>query len=172
MAHASRETHAVSGYSGLQITLHWIVAAIVIFQVAAGDSMGALWRATTRGETVSGTDQLLGQIHVWGGVAVLIFALWRLWLRHSRGVPAPPESEPAPLRFVASATHVLLYLILIGAPLMGMAAWFGGVRDAAEIHEMVKLPLIVLVALHVIGALAQHFWMRSDVLKRMLRPQT
>jgi cytochrome b561 len=36
----------------------------------------------------------------------------------------------------------------------------------------VKLPLIVLVALHVIGALAQHFWMRSDVLKRMLRPQS
>lgn len=171
MAVTGNAARAVTGYSGLQIALHWIVAALVIFQVVAGDSMGALWRSVERGEAVSATDQTLGSIHIWGGIAIFFFALWRLWLRYSRGAPDLPQDELPALKFIANATHVLLYVILIGAPLAGAAAWFGGIEAAAEIHELVKLPLILLVVLHVSGALVQHFVKKTDVLRRMMRPQ-
>lgn len=50
----------------------------------------------------------------------------------------------------------------------GLVAWFGGVGQAAEVHGLMWNPLLALIGLHVIGALAQQFWFKSDVLKRII----
>jgi cytochrome b561 len=171
MSITKNRTAPVSGYSGLQIALHWTVAALIVYQIAAHESMAAVWEALEDGEQAGPTDAFLAQIHVWGGIAILVFAVWRLWLRYTRGAPALPQSEHWAARLVAHATHVLLYAVMLGAPLLGAAAWFGGIEQAAEIHEMVKFPLIALVVLHAGGALVQHFVLKTDVLKRMTRPQ-
>ena len=46
-----------AGYSLLQITLHWIVAALVIFQLFFGESMTAAVDAVAEGGTASSFDQ-------------------------------------------------------------------------------------------------------------------
>ena len=56
-------------------------------------------------------------------------------------------------------------------PLTGATAWLFGVELAGEVHEFLKNVLIAVVALHIAGALYEHFVTRSDVLKRMLRPE-
>lgn len=55
-------------------------------------------------------------------------------------------------------------------PLAGLGAWFGGIGVLGEVHGFMWVPLLVLVGLHVVGAMVQQFWFGSDVLRRMVVP--
>ena len=155
----------MKGYSRTQILLHWLIAALVIFQVVAHESMESVYGARKRGEAAP--DLPLADAHVVCGI--LIFALARLYLRLVRGAPPPPESERPVLRFAAGATHALLYAIILAMPATGALAWFGDVSTAARLHAM-AMPLVAfLVLLHTLAALYHHFVLKTDVLRRMLR---
>ncbi len=158
----------MKSYSLSQILLHWIVALLVLVQILNDDAIGRAFRALRRDPAA--VPGAIAQMHVYIGIAVLVLVLWRLALRFTRGVPRPPADEPRFLRLAAVATHVLLYGLLLAIPLTGLAAWFGGSRQAAELHEAMKLPLIALVALHVAGALYQQVVRRNGVLARMVSP--
>jgi cytochrome b561 len=163
--------HVRSGYSLLQIVLHWTIAVLVIFQLLFHEGMEEAWDAREDGERATAGDELGAVIHVAVGVTILVLALIRLVVRLKRGAPPVPPQHPLPLRLVASATHLLLYGFIIVQPLTGAAAWFLGIEDAADVHELGRFVLIPLVALHAGGALAEHFVFRTDVLKRMLKPE-
>jgi cytochrome b561 len=45
------------------------------------------------------------------------------------------------------------------------------VKLAGDVHELLQNVLLVMIALHIAGALFQHFILRSQVLMRMLRPE-
>ncbi len=103
------------GYSISQIRLHWLVAVLVLAQFLNEDAIGAAWRAFRRGAAeIPGGPLVLA--HVWGGVAILGFVLWRITLRLTRGAPPLPPEEPRMLRIVAAATHGTLYLLLLLVP--------------------------------------------------------
>ena len=110
-------------------------------------------------------------LHIGAGALIFVLHLWRLWLRFTRGAPPLPAEEPAPLRFLASATHVLIYVLLIGMPISGSIAWFAGVEQAGAAHALATNVLLALVALHVAGAFFQQFVLKTDVLTRMAVPQ-
>ncbi|MFO1209390.1 MAG: cytochrome b/b6 domain-containing protein [Amaricoccus sp.] len=156
----------MKSFSLPQILLHWIVALLVLLQFLNDDAVGRALRALRRDGTPPG---FLASAHVYVGIAILALALWRLALRRTRGAPPPPADEPPLLRLAAAATHALLYLLLLALPLSGLAAWYGGVRPAAGLHETLKPVLLGVVALHVAGALYQAFVLRSDVVARMVR---
>ena len=161
----------VTGYSRTQIILHWVVAALMIIQFVFHEYMVDAWRAYRKGEVVDGTTGFLATSHVWIGIAVGLFALWRLWLRFTRGAPPAPADEPQVLRILAAVTHIGLYLLMLAMPLSGIVVWFFGIRDAGEAHEIMRFPLIALFLLHVGGALAHRFFFKSGVMERMVRPQ-
>ena len=160
---------APKGYSARQIRLHWIVTALIILQFLLHEPMSEAWDMIEDGQG-PGSDWLVLS-HVIGGILVLIFALWRLALRATRGVPPPPDSEPPLLRRAAHLGHLALYALMIAMPLSGMAAWFGGIDPAAEAHELMKVALLALVAAHVLAALWHQFWLKDGLLLRMKRPQ-
>lgn len=158
------------GYSVTQIFLHWLIAALVFFQLIFGEGIGQAWRAYRRGTEPSADASFDADLHVYAGIAILLLALWRLALRLRYGAPPPPAGENIVQKWVAKAAHVVLYLAILLMPVSGSVAWFGGVETAGEVHEIGKPVIIVFVALHALGALYQHFVVRSDVLMRMLRP--
>lgn len=158
---------APKGYSTLQIALHWLVALIVVHQFVLHKGIETAWDAYKAGQAAP--FSVLAGLHVAGGILVLAFVLARIAMRLKRGAPELPVEEPMVLRLAAHATHWGLYLLLIGLVGSGMAAWFGGVKLAASAHGTFKNLLMLLVALHVAGALFQHFWLKSDVLRRMMR---
>ncbi len=164
----SATVSAPKSYSTVHKVLHWIVAAIIIEQLLLGEYMSEAWQAFERSADVSGLSAPVVLLHIWGGLSVAAFAVWRLFLRKSNGVPETPKDEPAALKFAANATHVVLYVLMFLVPLSGAVAYFGVVETAGDVHTLMKPVLIVLVGLHVVGALYQHFWLKSDVLKRML----
>ena len=159
------------GYSGAQIALHWTVAALVVAQIVLHDGMVAAYAAGRGVGTATESELFLADLHVAFGIAVFALALLRVALRVRRGAPPPPQDEHPALRIAAKATHFALYALILLMPVTGGLAWFGGIEAMAELHGAGKAAILALVGLHVLGALYQHFYLRTDVLRRMLRPE-
>ncbi|MBW6506533.1 MAG: cytochrome b/b6 domain-containing protein [Rhodobacteraceae bacterium] len=157
-----------TGYLASQIWLHWLVALLIIPQFLLNESMGQAWRAIERGQEV--TPSVLITAHVVAGVAVLALVLWRLVLRLTHGAPPPPASEAPALQMVGKITHGLLYLVLALLTVSGGMAWFGGIKASAGVHEAATSLLLLLVSLHVLGALYHQFVLKTNLLARMKRP--
>ena len=155
-------------FSLAQRVLHWTTVLLVLFNLLASEDMEHWWRAVRRG-TEPAPDLLTGaNLHAYVGIALLALTLLRLVLRVLRGGPADPAVEPAPFRLLARLTHAGLYILLIAMPLAGMAAYYGGLAQAGELHgELMKTALWILIGLHVAGALAHQFYWKTDVLRRM-----
>ena len=169
-------------YSTVSLILHWLIAALVVTQVAL------IWAHEATNGPIS---REFVQIHKSVGLGILVLTLGRIGWRIAN--PAIPLPDPMPRwqKLLARTTHVLFYAFLIGMPLVGWAAssaggreieWFGlfvwpslpigGGREMAgnlmDLHRLAAKALYVLIALHVIGALKHHFVDRDNVLHRMI----
>lgn len=158
---------APAGYSRVQIGLHWGVAALIGVNLAFEDWIKTGWRAIRdTGVPVYDAGALA---HIGVGVAVLVFALWRLGLRFTRGVPDLPAGMSRAERLASHLGHAALYTLMIGAPVIGLAAWFTASGDLAELHELAKPAFILLISVHVLAALWHQFVRRDGLLARMKR---
>ena len=155
------------GYSATQIALHWIVAILILSQYLLAEGMEEAWEVVEDGgQAVTTTGAL---IHILIGAAVFLFALWRLSLRFSRGAPGPAEGETGLQALIAKGTHLLLYLMMLGLPVGGAAAWFLGIEVAAELHIVGKTVLMLLIFLHILGALYNQLFLKNRLIGRMMK---
>jgi cytochrome b561 len=115
---------------------------------------------------------------------IVIRILWRLAHRP----PALLASYKAIERKIAAGAHHLLYLLMIALPLSGVIMainskygikWFGisfisgtdnkPARDFwVEVHEVIGVILLVIVIVHILGALKHKFIDKDETLRRML----
>ncbi|MFQ3595054.1 MAG: cytochrome b [Sphingomonadaceae bacterium] len=178
-------------YSGLSITLHWLIALLIVGNLAGGFFASGLL------ESEVATDRQLGfrliQLHKSFGLTVLVLSLARLLLRIVEGFPPLPAHMTRTERVLAKLTHGGFYALMIGIPVAGWVMvsaspiglptfWFGlfawphlpvaTSADLAErasgVHEALAIGAIVLLVLHVGAALKHHFLDRDEVLARML----
>jgi cytochrome b561 len=114
---------------------------------------------------------------------IIIRILWRL----THKSPALLDSYKAWERKLATGAHHLLYLLMIALPLSGIIMatyskygikWFGidfikGLDNAAmrdifkEVHEIVGALILLVVIIHIIGALKHKFIDKDDTIRRM-----
>lgn len=162
-------SYTARGYSALQVSLHWVIAALVLFQLIFGESMTTVRDAAEGGEAVSSSDQFLATAHYWVGIAVLVLVALRLMVRLASG-PADPVPGTAPwMAIAAKITHWLFYGLLVAVPVTGLLTIYG--PDAfGDIHSLGKPIFIALIALHALAALFHQFWVKDGTLKRMLVP--
>jgi cytochrome b561 len=114
----------------------------------------------------------------------------RLGWRLTHQAPELPATTPARQRSLASAMHVLLYLLMIAVPLSGwlmssakgfQTVWFGvlplpdlltknvELGDLLQqMHKLLNYSMAALVFAHLGAALKHHFIDHDDVLARML----
>lgn len=168
--------------------LHWLIAALVLTLLPLGWVMVDLVSDLQR-------KLALYQLHKSLGLTVLTLAVLRLAWRALNRAPDLPPDTPAWEALAARGTHAALYLLLLAIPLSGflMAAastlgiptvWFGVLAiphpiapsEAAyavlrTLHDLLGKLLVLLLALHVAGALRHHLVLRDDVLRRMLPGQ-
>lgn len=168
MVSQSKIAPVPAGYSSRQIVLHWIVFILVAFQFVMGDNMTDLFR-TAHGGRPTGTSAIWAPIHIAVGILILVAMLARLALRRLDGVPAAPKQHPA-LEWLAGAVHAGLYADLIGAPIVGVIAYFFLPAFAGLHHLMARKILFALFALHFAGALWHRLVVRDGVMTRMVRP--
>ncbi len=158
-----------TGYSRLQIRLHWIITILIVAQFVFNESIVGAWDMFIK----TGTTEFspLVAAHVFGGIAILLLVLWRLAVRLKRGAPLPPESEHPLLKMAAHLSHWLLYALMILMPVSGVLAWFGGIEQAATNHFYMKFAMLGLVALHVVAALFHQFVLKTNLIQRMKTPE-
>ncbi|MEQ1602928.1 MAG: cytochrome b [Methylophilaceae bacterium] len=121
------------------------------------------------------------------GVTLLALIALRVLWRITHRPPALLVSLTAFERKLSHATHHLLYVLMVAVPVAGFLTslygkygvlWFGiplvaGLENEAlhklleEVHEITGIVLLVVVLLHVAGALKHKFIDKDETLKRM-----
>ncbi|TCP60266.1 cytochrome b561 [Rhodovulum bhavnagarense] len=158
---------SVTGYSRMQIRLHWAVFALVALQfLLAGGMSSAFDKFMETGEK---SFSILVALHILPGVLVLILAVWRIVLRMLRGVPAPDPSHSPAQVMVARVMYGLFYVLLVLLPVSGMVAWSQGSGMAGNVHSALRVVLMILIVLHVAAALAGQYIKKDGTLARMMK---
>lgn len=173
---------ATSRYTRTAIALHWVVAALILFNLAFG--------LYTVNLPLSPQKLKFFSFHKWIGVTVFVLVAARLLWRLAHPAPALPATmKPWELK-AARASHVMLYVLFFAAPLSGWlfssAAGFQTVylgvlpipdllsknKEVADVlkiaHHWINYTLAALIALHAAAAVKHHVVDRDDVLVRML----
>lgn len=168
-------------YSYTAITLHWLLALLLAFQIALGWALEG-----------DNSPELFAryQLHKSVGITILLLSLARLALRLF--APRPPASEgPAWTRALAGTVHWLFYLVMILGPITGWLivstarvqvptllyglfpwphlpvgrSWH---EPAEAIHGAMAWLAIGLFALHIAGALRHQWLLGKPELQRMI----
>ncbi|WP_274626691.1 cytochrome b [Arvimicrobium flavum] len=176
-----------AGYGWGAILLHWVIALLFIGEFALGWTMVRLESQRTAFELI--------QLHKAFGFLLLGLVVLRLGWRAANTRPDLPPTLGSLEAMAAHAAHWLLYVAMFVAPLTGWALVSVSVLDIpsmpfglfvvpnlpmqmsdeaetfwAAAHEVLAWGAIAIVALHALAALRHHFWLKDDVLKRMIRP--
>jgi cytochrome b561 len=162
--------------------LHWLIVILIIIQVVL---------ASIAEDLPIGPKKI--EVYAWHksvGITILCLAVLRLLWRRANPTPELPSTLKPYERVLAKVTHVGLYVLLFAQPLTGWmmtsargfpVSWFGFLQlpdfvpknqalynAMKETHDTLALALYVIVFLHVAAALKHHFFLKDDVLRRML----
>jgi cytochrome b561 len=168
----------VSRYHPLLVALHWILAVLIIAALA----LGALVMVK-----IPNTDPMKFEAlrsHMIGGTLILVLMLVRLVVRIRTEHPALPSAGHPLLDRLAWASHRLLYVAALGQAISGLfmalqtglpAILFGGgtlpadfwVYPIRTVHYLFSRMLMVLIALHIAGALYHTLLLKDGLLRRM-----
>ncbi|MGZ5802597.1 MAG: cytochrome b [Xanthobacteraceae bacterium] len=172
---------ATATYSMTARIIHWLIAAIILIVLPIGLALNYLPEGPFQ-DFVYNLHRSLGATLI---PLVALRVIWRL----THTPPPLPADIPAVQRIAASATHFLLYLILIAQPIIGWIATsaypaeipvFGlfklppiwsenrALSDALfKVHWNLGVILTVLLFMHIGGALYHQFIRRDEILRRM-----
>lgn len=154
-------------WTKLNVVLHWLIVVLLVVQYLVSESMEGLWDATTEGKLLTPETHFYGWVHIITGSVVLVAAALRLADRLRNGRPPHSAVEPHWALLLSKVTHAAMYAVLILMPALGLAAWLSGIDGLAQLHTLLWTPLLVLIGLHVVGALAQQFYFRTNAIGRM-----
>jgi len=160
--------------------LHWLMALMILLMLIIGVGM------------VSTTGPLypsLLALHRPIGVVILVLAGARLVLRLRTGAPPLPEDLPAAQKLAARGSHLLLYLAMVGLPLIGWGMLSAGGYPVEmtkgfalpailphdltlfallrQAHTLIALLFFALILAHLAAALVHGLIRRDGVLESM-----
>lgn len=170
-------------YSTGAMIFHWVIAILVIWN----------WRIAEAAEGAASRQEAIAIFadHKALGILILVLTAARLGWRLTHPVPALPDRYAGWEKTLSRVVHILFYVMLIGLPLGGWMAnslsgreidFFGmfvipalpvGVNEEAgkavfDLHATGGKALLILVGLHIVGALKHTFVDKVGGLSRML----
>ena len=169
----------VSRYHPALVVLHWLLAILIPTALA----LGVLVVAKIPNSDPMKAEALRG--HMAGGILILTLMLLRLLIRFATRHPAAASTGNSLFDGLAWVSHRLLYLAVIGMAAAGLTMaietgilgiligqhpqvpadfWVYSSRYA---HYLISRLLMVLIALHIAGALYHTLIRRDGLLRRM-----
>lgn len=173
----------ISRYTRTAIALHWLIAVMIGSAFTLGLIMSDM-------PGLSMAKLKYYSWHKWMGVTIFILALLRVMWRATHSAPPLAAGLPAWQRHAASATHLMLYVLIIVIPLTG---YFYSLAAGVQVvylgiiplpvliaknevlkeilkstHSILNFSMAGLIALHALGALKHYFIDRDGTLARML----
>ncbi len=151
-------------YSGVQITLHWLISGLIVANYVLSEGMPEIFDGTIEGKPVVGW---VAPVHVWIGMAVLGLVLVRLVMRSLQGVPEVPDYSV--MHRIGGVVHYVLYALMIAVPALGAITWFWGVDATADWHVYAMNAMMLLALGHAAAAIFHQFVLKDGLLMRMIR---
>ena len=176
--------HAPSSnrYTAVAILLHWAIAGLILFMIWLGWNMD--------------DNEARFQLHKSIGIAILFLSVARVMWRWLNPPPPLPDNMTPLEKRLSHGVHVAFYALMIGLPLLGWllvstssfqvstvlfgtVSWphlpfteglrGGVVHDVTEfLHSKGAWVLIILLGLHVAGAIKHEVAAEEGVFKRMI----
>lgn len=180
--------HELDHYIYPHRVLHWLVAGAVLLALASGLTIGTVGYERTVTLVGNTLTNLLYTSHKTLGLTILLLMTLRIITRVAFVVPDHDPPLNAFERIVSTSVHHLLYLALVIMPLLGWVATASGGYPVEFLHW--QLPaliserpalsdqlytwhgrlgwaILVLIVLHVAGALFHWRIKHDNVIKRM-----
>ncbi len=177
--------NASTHYTKVAVVLHWLIAALLLGQIAFGWFLETVPRGTPmRGVYVN--------FHKSTGLTLALLIVARVLWRLANRPPPLPSFMPSWERRAATLSHLALYACMLGMPLSGYIAsnfskygvklfnWVllppWGTEDARvyaifnTTHVVLSYLFVALIVLHV-GAAVWHAARRDGVLGRIWLPR-
>lgn len=154
-----------TGYSTVQIGLHWLVAVLILVNWFVAEGMEEVFDGSLEDPTVA------GGWHVWIGLAVLALVVLRVVVRLVTGAPAAGGVAGTLAQRLAGLGHMVLYVLMIGVPLGGAIVWFGKVEALGDGHALAANIMMVIAGAHSLVALFHQYVIKDGLLLRMMRPR-
>lgn len=174
---------AAARYNKVAITLHWIVAVLVLVLIGLGVYMVDIPRGTPE-------RSFFYNLHKSIGLTTGIIVLIRLWWRAKHPPPALPASMPGWQVTASKISHALLYMCLIMMPIAGFTA-SQFTKWGVNYFEIVKIPpmgspnkvlydffqgvhvntsyvLMAVLIVHIAAAIHHLLFVKDGVFQRML----
>jgi cytochrome b561 len=172
-------------YSSTARGFHWWTVALVALQVPLGLYMA--FRGNVQG-IFDATTNFLYSSHKTIGLVILFLVIARLIYRIAHGAPRDEPTITTWQKGASHATHWMLYLLLLTVPILG---YLGvslypslGLFDVVTLpgivapdqeaagtvlyyHWLAAVVLVLLVGVHVAGALFHYFIRKDGVLARI-----
>ena len=168
-------------YGSIAKALHWLIAIGIFAIIYLGLQQDGMERGDARSQ--------IRFIHSSIATITLILMTFRIVWRFLNEVPSHPLGMPAWQRLSSTVVHWGLYITVFAQLIAGaMMAGTGGKgipvfnfftipipvlenHDAHEwwegVHKLAWIPIAVLLSVHVLGALYNHFIVKNDVVRRM-----
>lgn len=171
---------APSRYHPLTVTLHWLLAVILVVALVMGSQVL---------EKIPNTDSekinaLRG--HMMAGGLILLLTLLRIFVRFKAPAPNPVPTGSAILDKVAALVHVLLNVVVIVMAVSGIVlAFSAGLPDivfggsgqplplsfqdfpARAVHGIIAKVLMALIVLHIVGAIYHQLILKDNLMQRI-----
>jgi cytochrome b561 len=177
--------HPAGQYGAIAKLFHWVTLGLMLVALPLGFVIQHVKDASKMG---------FYALHESAGLTILFVALARLAWRRLSPPPSLPNDMPKLMRTTSTAVHHALYALLILQPLLGflatnawgfpmrgataylgfielpkfMEAWEGLAKILSLLHSIGGWLLVVLIALHIAGALFHHAIRRDGTLMRMI----
>lgn len=169
-------------YDRLTIAMHWLTLAVCVAVFASIELRVLFAKGTVPREGLKAAHFMLG---------LLILGMTALRLAHRLSSAGRPPIEPPPAQWQARLSgivHGVLYLLLIGMPLLGWVTlsaagkpipFFGldvpaltapdkePAKQLESLHKLIGNWAYGLIALHAAAALFHHTVRRDNTLRRM-----
>lgn len=177
--------NSATHYGALVRLLHWGMAALIIFSIAAVE----LHEAFPKG---SDLRKLLMLTHFQIGLLVLLLVWVRLLAVFTDKAPPITPAPPLWQHIAAKLAHLGLYLAMIALPIVGILLQQAEGREVAllgmhlpvfagenkefsesleEVHEVLGNLMIVMIIAHIAAAVWHHRVQKDDTVLRMLPPR-
>jgi cytochrome b561 len=169
-------------YSKIAILFHWLIALLIGANILLANLAEDLPRAA-RAAYMSPHKAI--------GISILILTVGRILWRLTHRPPALPETVTGWQAKAGHSAHILFYVLMIAMPLTGWLM-IGANGKAAPVdffglftldmavgknamladighegHELLATPLIILIGLHILGALKHQFIDKLPFVQRM-----
>ncbi|MBL1420012.1 MAG: cytochrome b/b6 domain-containing protein [Alphaproteobacteria bacterium] len=164
-------------YGSRAVFFHWFTAILILSMIPLGIYMHELpasdWKAT------------LYKAHIVMGIVIFVTTILRIGWKLMDNKVTELKTTPRYQQIMAKALHYIFYAMMLGAAGSGLGyIIFSGLGEQlfladnvvwpnprdflpAEVHEMLTIPMIPLLALHILAALYHQFIVKDGIFRRI-----